>query len=183
MVHPDDQNKTAFRTRYGHFEFLILPFGLCNTPATFTRMMNRIFGHLYDSCIIAYVDDVLIYSNTEYDHLAHLQLVFELLQTNTLFLKLSKCEIAKESVNYCGTRVSQEGIHLAQDKSESFLIDLGLGGFLFVILLFHNSPLLPPMIGPFLIFAKVQMTTTTWPSLFPGKSFQCMFAREKRNGD
>jgi hypothetical protein len=119
MIHPDDQHKTAFRTRYGHFEFLVLPFGLCNAPATFTRMMNRIFGHLYDSCIIAYVDDVLIYSNTEDDHLAHLQLVFELLQTNTLFLKLSKCEIAKESVNYCGTKVSQEGIHLAQDKLES----------------------------------------------------------------
>jgi len=76
MLHPDDQHKTAFRTRYGHFEFKVLPFGLCNAPATFTRMMNRIFGDLYDSCIIAYVDDILIYSNTNEEHLKHLDMVF-----------------------------------------------------------------------------------------------------------
>ena len=119
MLHPDDQHKTAFRTRYGHFEFKVLPFGLCNAPATFTRMMNRIFGDLYDTCIIAYVDDILIYSKTEEDHLRHLDLVFQRLQENKLFLKLSKCAFGKSSVDFCGTTVSSQGVHIDNSKLEA----------------------------------------------------------------
>ena len=60
LVAPEDRHKTAFRTRYGHFQFNVVPFGLCNSPATFMACMNRIFGPLYDYCVIAYVDDILI---------------------------------------------------------------------------------------------------------------------------
>jgi hypothetical protein len=119
MLHPDDQHKTAFRTRYGHFDFKVLPFGLCNAPATFTRMMNRIFGDLYDTCIIAYVDDILIYSKTEEDHLRHLDLVFQRLQENKLFLKLSKCAFGKSSVDFCGTTVSSQRLHIDSSKLET----------------------------------------------------------------
>ena len=119
MLHPDDQHKTAFRTRYGHFEFKVLPFGLCNAPATFTRMMNRIFGDLYDSCIIAYVDDILIYSNTNEEHLKHLDMVFQRLQDNKLFLKLEKCSFGKSKVDFCGTTVSSEGVHLDNSKLDA----------------------------------------------------------------
>ena len=119
LIHPDDQHRTAFRTRYGHFEFQVMPFGLCNAPATFMRMMNRIFGKLYDTCIIAYVDDILIYSKTEQEHLEHLNQVFRLIRENKLFLKRSKCQFGQDSVDFCGTRVSREGIHLAQNKLAS----------------------------------------------------------------
>ena len=116
MIHPDDRHKTAFRTRYGHFEFVVLPMGLTNSPATFMRMMNRIFGSLYDKCVIAYVDDILIYSETLNQHLADVEAVLTLLQSNTLFLKMSKCQFAMNSVDFCGTTLSGLGIHLDNSK-------------------------------------------------------------------
>jgi hypothetical protein len=116
LIHPDDRQKTAFRTRYGHFEFVVLPMGLTNSLATFMRMMNRIFGSLYDKCVIAYVDDILIYSETLNQHLADVEAVLTLLQSNTLFLKMSKCQFAMNSVDFCGTTVSGLGIHLDNSK-------------------------------------------------------------------
>ena len=118
LIHPEDRHKTAFRTRYGHFEFVVLPMGLTNSPGTFMRMMNRIFGLLYDKCVIAYVDDILIYSETYDQHLIDLEAVFTLLQSNTLFLKSAKCQFAMDSVDFCGTTVSSNGIHLDQSKLE-----------------------------------------------------------------
>jgi hypothetical protein len=82
-------------------------------------MMNRIFGDLYDTCIIAYVDDILIYSATEEDRLRHLNLVFQRLQENKLFLKLSKCAFDKSSVDFCGTNVSSQGVHIDSSKLEA----------------------------------------------------------------
>ena len=90
LVRNEDSYKTSFRTRYMHFEFKVVPFGLCNAPATFMRMMNRLFGQLYDTCIIAYVDDILIYSMNAEEHKVHLEQVMQILQDNNLFLKLSE---------------------------------------------------------------------------------------------
>ena len=98
LVDPKDCHKTAFRTRYGHYEFKVLPFGLCNAPATFMKMMNRIFGTLYDTCIICYVDDILVYSRNAQDHIRDLETVFELLEKHSLFLKRSKCTFGVDRV-------------------------------------------------------------------------------------
>jgi hypothetical protein len=106
LVHPEDTHKTAFRTRFGHFEFQVVPFGLCNAPATFMRMMNQLFGHLYDECIIAYMDDILIYSSDEQSHFKHLEAVFQILAANDLTIKLSKCEFAITETLFCGTVIT-----------------------------------------------------------------------------
>ena len=116
LIKPEDQHKTAFRTRYGHFQYRVLPFGLCNAPATFMRMMNRVFGDLYDDCIIAYVDDILIYSNTLEDHKRHLALTLERLRDHKLYLKLSKCSFATNRTEFCGTDVDSSGIYLDRSK-------------------------------------------------------------------
>ena len=116
LVKAEDQHKTAFRTRYGHFQYRVLPFGLCNAPATFMRMMNRIFGDLYDDCIIAYVDDILIYSSNETEHKRHLQLVLARLHEHQLYLKREKCSFAVNRTEFCGTDVDSKGIYLDRSK-------------------------------------------------------------------
>ena len=72
-IRKEDQHKTAFRTRYGHFEWKVMPFGLCNAPATFQRMMNDIFRDLLDVCVVIYLDDILIFSGSEQEHIGHLR--------------------------------------------------------------------------------------------------------------
>ena len=116
LIQPEDRNKTAFRTRYGHFEFNLMPFGLCNAPATFMRVMNNIFGKLYDECLICYMDDILIYSATPEEHITHLEKVFNLLHENKLFIKKEKCEFAISETTFCGTIVSTNGIKIDDSK-------------------------------------------------------------------
>jgi hypothetical protein len=115
-IHPDDVYKTAFRTRYGHFEFLVLPFGLTNAPATFMHLMNSIFQPYLDSFVIVFLDDILIYSKTLSDHRRHIRAVLELLRKNRLYAKESKCEFFKTSVSFLGHVVSEEGISMEKDK-------------------------------------------------------------------
>lgn len=95
-IHPDDVHKTAFRTRYGHFEFLVLPFGLTNAPATFMHLMQSVFGPHLDKFVIVFLDDILIYSKTLADHHKHVRLVLDLLRKNKLYAKESKCEFFKQ---------------------------------------------------------------------------------------
>ncbi|GJX38754.1 putative reverse transcriptase domain-containing protein [Tanacetum coccineum] len=91
-VHEDDIPKTAFRTRYGHFEFTVMPFGLTNAPAVFMDLMNRVCKPYLDKFVIVFIDDILIYSKTKEDHEVHLGLVLELLRKEKLYAKFSKCE-------------------------------------------------------------------------------------------
>jgi Reverse transcriptase (RNA-dependent DNA polymerase) len=93
-----DCQKTAFKTKYGLFEYTVVPFGLCNSPATFIRLMNRIFFDLMDSCMIHYVDDILIYSDTYEQHLIDISNVFQRLLDNQLKVKLTKCEFLRSKV-------------------------------------------------------------------------------------
>ena len=91
-VREEDIPKTAFRTRYGHYEFLVMPFGLTNAPAVFMDLMNRVCGSLLDKYVIVFIDDILIYTRSQKDHEEHLRLVLEILKREKLFANFSKCE-------------------------------------------------------------------------------------------
>ncbi|GJY03961.1 putative reverse transcriptase domain-containing protein [Tanacetum coccineum] len=91
-VHKDDIPKTAFRTRYRHFEFTEMPFGLTNAPAVFMDLMNMVCRPYLDNFVIVFIDDILIYSKTREEHVEHLRLVLELLKKEKLYAKFSKCE-------------------------------------------------------------------------------------------
>ncbi|GJW52014.1 putative reverse transcriptase domain-containing protein [Tanacetum coccineum] len=98
-VHEDDIPKTAFRTRYGHFEFTVMPFGLTNAPVVFMDLMNRVCKPYLDKFVIVFIDDILIYSKTKEDHEVHLGLVLELLRKEKLYAKFSKCEFWLQEKN------------------------------------------------------------------------------------
>ena len=109
-IKKEDTYKTVFRTRYGHYEFLVLPFGLTNAPATFMTLMNDIFREYLDEFVIVYLDDILIYSKTKEEHLKHLCLVLKTLKEHKLYAKLKKCELVRQKVEYTGHYISAEGI-------------------------------------------------------------------------
>jgi hypothetical protein len=90
-VRPEDVNKTAFCTRYGHHEFTVMPFGLCNAPATFQRLISDVFRHLLDKSMIAFVDDILFYSRTADEPQQHVREVLQLLRQHRLHTIASKC--------------------------------------------------------------------------------------------
>ena len=91
-VREADIEKTAFRTRYGHYEFVVMPFGLTNAPAAFMDLMNRVCGPMLDRSVIVFIDDILVYSKTKEEHEVHLREVLETLRGKKLYAKFSKCE-------------------------------------------------------------------------------------------
>lgn len=110
---------TAFRTRYGLFEYLVLPFGLTNAPASFMHLMNSTLHEFIDVFVLAYLDDILIYSQTIEEHVTHLRAVLLKLRETKLFAKLSKCEFASNSVEYLGHVVSARGISPEEAKIQA----------------------------------------------------------------
>ena len=119
-IHPADVEKTAFRTRYGHFEFLVMPFGLTNAPATFMTLMNDVLRPLLDKCVIVYIDDILVYSKDHDEHEKHLRQVFDLLRKHKLYGKLSKCEFFAPSVEFLGHVILSDGV--ATDPAKTLAI-------------------------------------------------------------
>ncbi|GBG73872.1 hypothetical protein CBR_g17584 [Chara braunii] len=101
-VHPDDQYKTAFRTKYGHYEFIVMPFGLTNAPATFQRCMNDLFRPWLNKFVVVYLDDILVFSRTLQEHEGHLRQVLEKLREVNFKINAKKCEWAKTQVLYLG---------------------------------------------------------------------------------
>ena len=118
-VVPEDIHKTAFRTRYGHYEFTVVPFGLCNAPATFMRLMNSIMHPYLDKFVVVFLDDILIYSKDLKEHEDHLRLVLKQLRKHQLYGKVSKCEFFKKQLEYLGHDVSSEGIKVSPAKIEA----------------------------------------------------------------
>jgi len=92
LVKAEDVQKTAFRSRYGHCEFLVMPFGVTNAPTIFMDYMNRIFRHFLDKFMVVFIDDILIYSHTMEEHEEHLRIVLKILRKKWLYAKLSKCD-------------------------------------------------------------------------------------------
>ncbi|GJS84980.1 putative reverse transcriptase domain-containing protein [Tanacetum coccineum] len=115
-VHEDDIPKTAFRTRYGHFEFTVMPFGLTNAPAIFMDLMNRVCRPYLGKFVIVFIDDILIYSKTQEEHL---MLVLELLKKEKLYAKFSKCEFWLREVQFLGHVINGNGIHVDPSKIEA----------------------------------------------------------------
>ena len=107
-VRETDIPKTAFRTRYGHFEFMVMPFGLMNAPVAFMDLMHRIFQPYLDQFVVVFVDDILIYSQSEWEHEYHLRIVLQLLRDHQLYAKFSKCEFWLTEVRFWDTWCQQQ---------------------------------------------------------------------------
>ena len=116
-----DIPKTAFRTRYGHFEFTVMPFGLTNAPAAFMDLMHRIFQPYLDQFVVVFVDDILIYSQSEWEHEYHLRIVLQLLRDHQLYAKFSNCEFWFTEVRFLGHMVSSSGVSVDPEKVEAVM--------------------------------------------------------------
>ncbi|GBG85963.1 hypothetical protein CBR_g40776 [Chara braunii] len=118
-IRPEDQHKTAFQTRYGLYEFVVMPFGLCNAPGTFQHVMNRIFHDHLDKFVVVYLDDILIFSKSVEEHAQHVETVLSLLQQHKYKVNLEKCEFGCTKILYLGHEVSAEGIRPEDAKVAS----------------------------------------------------------------
>jgi len=108
-VKSDDVQKTAFRSRYGHYEYVVMPFGVTNAPALFMDYMNRIFRPFLDKFVVVIIDDILIYSRTREEHARHLRTVLSILREKQLYAKLSKCEFWMTTIQFLGHMISAQG--------------------------------------------------------------------------
>ncbi|KAL0539787.1 hypothetical protein IC582_024005 [Cucumis melo] len=118
-IKDEDVPKTAFRSRYGHYEFIVMSFGLTNAPAVFMDLMNRVFREFLNTFVIVFIDDILIYSKTEAEHEEHLRMVLQTLRDNKLYAKFSKCEFWLKQVSFLGHVVSKAGVSVDPAKIEA----------------------------------------------------------------
>ncbi|XP_052726210.1 uncharacterized protein LOC128194683 [Vigna angularis] len=121
LVKADDVQKTAFRSRYGHYEYVVMPFGVTNAPAIFMDYMNRIFRPFLDKFVVVFIDDILVYSKTREEHEDHLRAVLEVLRERRLYAKLSKCEFWMKEVPFLGHVISAGGIVVDPAKVQAVL--------------------------------------------------------------
>jgi hypothetical protein len=118
-INDEDISKTAFRTRYGHYEFTVVPFGLSNTPVVFMCLMNGVFRDYLDKFVIVFLDDILVYSKSEEEHDQHLRMVLQVLREHQLYAKLRKCSFYQRQIHYLGHIISEEGIVVDPEKVEA----------------------------------------------------------------
>eukprot|EP00253_Pinus_taeda_P002305 PITA_02305 len=120
-IKDEDIAKTTFRTRYGHYEFVVLPFGLTNAHATFMCLMNNIFHPYLDQFVLIFIDDILIYSRTIEEHYEHLRMVLQTLREHQLYAKFSKCDFFKEEIQYLGHVITKDGIAVDPEKIKAIM--------------------------------------------------------------
>ncbi|GKB39029.1 reverse transcriptase domain-containing protein [Tanacetum coccineum] len=114
-----DIPKTAFRTRYEHYEFQVMPFGLTNAPVVFMDLMNRVCKPYLDKFVIVFIDDILIYSRNKEEHANHLRIILELLKKEKLYAKFSKCDFWIHIVQFLGHLIDSQGLHVDPAKIEA----------------------------------------------------------------
>ncbi|GAU43227.1 hypothetical protein TSUD_241170 [Trifolium subterraneum] len=120
-VKTEDVPKTAFRTRYGHYEYIVMPFGVTNAPGVFMEYMNMIFHSFLDKFVVVFIDDILVYSKSEEKHKEHLGIVLQVLKEKKLYAKLSKCEFWLKEVSFLGHVISSGGIAVDPAKVDAVM--------------------------------------------------------------
>ena len=120
-VREADIPKTAFRMRYGHFEFTVVPFGLTNTLATFMDLMHRVFQPYLDQFVVVFIDNILIYSKSEEEHEDHFRIILQALKEHQLYAKFNKCEFWLTKVRFLGHVVSTSGVSVDPEKVEAVM--------------------------------------------------------------
>jgi hypothetical protein len=116
-----EEEKTAFRTRFGHYEYTVMPFGLTNAPATFQRLINNILRQYLDVTCICYLDDILVYSKTEEQHVKDVTAILEKLEAAKMLLKPEKCHFHKKEVTFLGYVVTTTGLAMDPKKIKAIL--------------------------------------------------------------
>jgi hypothetical protein len=116
-----DISKTAFSTKYGLYEYLVMLFGLTNAPAYFMYLMNLVFMPELDKFVVVFIDDILVYSKSEAEHAKHLHTVLQHLREHRLYAKLSKCDFWLKEIKFLGHTISQEGIVVDPDKVQEVM--------------------------------------------------------------
>ena len=117
-VRETDIPKTTFRTRYGHFKFTVMPFGLTNAPTAFMDLMHRVFQPYLDQFVVVFMDEILIYSQSEWEHEYHLRIILQLLRDHQLYAKFTECEFWLTEVRFLGHVVSASGVSMDPEKVE-----------------------------------------------------------------
>src|SRR5438128_7419897 len=120
-IRPQDTTKTAFVSRYGLYEFLVMSFGFTNTPAYFMNLMKKIFMEELDKFVLVFIDDILIYSKSAEEHEQHLRIVLEKLRAHELYAKFSKCEFWLQEVVFLGHIIIEKGVAVDPSKVEAVL--------------------------------------------------------------
>nr|GEU34859.1 putative reverse transcriptase domain-containing protein [Tanacetum cinerariifolium] len=120
-VREEDIPKTAFRTRYGHYEFVVMPFGPTNAPTIFMDLMNRMCRPMLDKSVIVFIDDILVYSKSKKEHEAHLREVLETLRKERLYVKFTKCKFSLQEIQFLGHVVTYEGIKVNPAKIKAVM--------------------------------------------------------------
>ena len=118
-IRESDIPKTTFKTRYGHYEFLVMSFGLTNAPTAFMDLMNRAFRPYLDRFAIVFIEDILVFSRSELEHEIHLGLVLQTLRRHKLYAKFNKCEFWLSRVGFLRQVVSADGIYVDPQKVEA----------------------------------------------------------------
>lgn len=115
-MNPEDVHKTAFQTHEGHYEFLVMSFGLTNAPATFQALVNRVFRPYLRRCLLVFFNDILIYSPDFDTHMKHVRMVLSVLRDHGLIANLKKCRFAQPKIDYLGHWVSAAGVEADPEK-------------------------------------------------------------------
>ncbi|GKD47822.1 putative reverse transcriptase domain-containing protein [Tanacetum coccineum] len=118
-VRDEDIPKTAFKTRYRHYEFQVMPFGLTNVPAVFMDLMNHVCKPCLDKFVILFIDDILIYSRNKEEYADHLRIILELFKNEELYAKFSKCDFWISIVQFFRHVIDSQGIHVDPAKIEA----------------------------------------------------------------
>ena len=118
-IREEDISKTTFRTQYGHYEYMVVPFGLSNAPTIFMCLMNRVLREYLDKFVIVFLDDILVYSKSEEEHEQHLRMVLQVLREHKLYVKLSKCIFYENKIHYLGHIILAAWIEVDPKRMEA----------------------------------------------------------------